>query len=164
MCFRFHHVTKKDIMFLQIHWKKKSRCLMKGAWCYDGEIKCALGRFYCECGLCCTYSSSPKCVWSCVSLRASQGLYEQTHLGSEHHLLDEGGCLGSGYIPCLMQDCPPWQCCARLPGLGTEGPHAEGMGSSGWRFWGQAFSFRDFTNFHCSWGFTPLFSDIGKFL
>lgn len=113
---------------------------MKGAWCYDGEIKCALGRFYCECGLCCTYSSSPKCVWPCVSLRASQGQYEQSHLGSEHHLLDEGGCLGSGYILCLMQDCPPWQCCAQLPGLGTEGPHAESMGSSGWRFWGQAFS------------------------
>lgn len=40
---------------------------MKGAWCYDWEIKCALGRFYCECGLCCTYSSSPWCVWPCVT-------------------------------------------------------------------------------------------------
>lgn len=56
-----------------------------------------------------------------VSLRACQGLYEQSHLGSEHHLLDQGDCLGSGCIPCLVQDCPPWQSCAQLPGLGTEG-------------------------------------------
>lgn len=41
---------------------------MKGAWCYDWEIKCALGRFYCECGLWCTYSSSPWCVWPCVTM------------------------------------------------------------------------------------------------
>lgn len=100
---------------------------MKGAWCYDWEIKCALGRFYCACGLCCTYSSSPWCVWPCVLLRVSQGLYEQSHLGSEHHLLDEGWLLAVRLQPLSYRHHLPRQCCAQLPGLGLRGCRGHGQ-------------------------------------
>lgn len=114
---------------------------MKGAWCYDWEIKYALGRFYCECGLCCMHSSSPWCVWPCVTKGLPGAVWtEPSGLWASP--------FGSGWLPGVRLhplSCAGLSSLAELCSAARAGHWgvAEGMGTLGWRLWGrQAFLFR----------------------